>query len=104
MGWQRYEHTQGSSNKFWEIRRRGREVTTRWGRIGNKPQSNKKSYATDRAARDAMFRIISKKVDKGYVLVTEAGVPQEKKRPREREQTFIERLQRKVQEKWGDDA
>lgn len=103
MDWQRYEYTQGKSNKFWEIRQHGREVTTRWGRIGHSGQSNKKTYVTVSAARLAMDRIIGKKLDKGYVLVTETGMPEKKKRPREREKTFMDRLHRKVQEKWGDE-
>lgn len=62
----RFEYVEDTSNKFWEIHVDDREVTTRWGRIGNEGQSNSKTYASKEEAIKEKDKIISEKVKKGY--------------------------------------
>ncbi len=49
----RFEFSQGTSNKFWEISQRGTEVTVRFGRIGSEGQVNVKSFPDEQAAAQA---------------------------------------------------
>src|SRR5688500_2279445 len=46
----RFEFVEGTSSKFWEVSRNGRDVTTQWGRIGTAGQSKTKTYADEAAA------------------------------------------------------
>ena len=49
-GARRFEFTEGSSHKFWEISPQGAEVTVRYGRIGAQGQTNVKSFPDEAAA------------------------------------------------------
>ena len=62
----RYEYVQGNSNKFWEIKVIGNEVHTRYGRIGNQPQTNVKSLSTRADALKEEMRLTGVKLRKGY--------------------------------------
>jgi DNA ligase-1 len=63
----RFEYAQGSSNKFWEIDIRGREVTVHFGRIGTTGQRETKSFGDPAAARKHAAKKIDEKVNKGYI-------------------------------------
>ena len=62
----RFELSDGSSNKFWEVEVRGSEMTVSFGRIGTAGQSKTKPFASpDAAAREAA-KLIDEKTGKGY--------------------------------------
>jgi DNA ligase-1 len=65
-GARRFELIEGSSRKFWEVTRDGREVTVRYGRIGGDGQVKKKSLADEEAARSHVGDLIDEKLGKGY--------------------------------------
>lgn len=65
----RYEFSEGSSNKFWEIELNGLSWTTRWGRIGTVGQSKTQTFETAELARHEYDRLVVTKVKKGYRLV-----------------------------------
>ncbi len=66
---QRFEFSEGSSNKFWQIAVEGTLVMVEYGRIGNKAQSSIKTFDTGEQANKEMNSMIVKKVAKGYVKV-----------------------------------
>jgi predicted DNA-binding WGR domain protein len=55
MATQRYEFSEGTSNKFWEIELSGATYTARWGRIGASGR-NEKTQAFPDAARSSVPR------------------------------------------------
>jgi predicted DNA-binding WGR domain protein len=65
----RFEFSVGSSNKFWEIRRNGNEVTIRFGRIDTHGQSQGKSFPTEAAAARHANKLVREKLAKGYLAV-----------------------------------
>jgi predicted DNA-binding WGR domain protein len=65
----RYEFSEGSSNKFWEIRLEGASVITTYGRIGTDGQSTMKDFDTEEQARKEHDKLIASKVQKGYQAV-----------------------------------
>lgn len=62
----RFEFSEGSSNKFWEIERQGKEVTVLYGRIGTNGQTNVKSFPDEAAATKHVDKLIAEKTGKGY--------------------------------------
>ena len=66
----RYEFSEGSSNKFWEIALKGKAFTTTWGRIGSAGQSTTKTFGSEAQAKKEYEKLIAEKVAKGY---TETG-------------------------------
>jgi predicted DNA-binding WGR domain protein len=71
----RFELTEGTSNKFWEIEVADTSVTTRYGRVGAaKPQSTTKSFATPAAAAKEAAKLVSEKTKKGYIEQAVGGV------------------------------
>ena len=62
-----FEFVEGSSSKFWEVSQSGKDMTTRWGRIGSAGQSKTKTFADERAAADAIALLIEEKTGDGYV-------------------------------------
>jgi DNA ligase-1 len=62
----RFEFSEGSSNKFWEISASGTEVMVRYGRIGSDGQTNVKSFADEAAATKHADKLIKEKTGKGY--------------------------------------
>jgi predicted DNA-binding WGR domain protein len=62
----RYELSEGSANKFWEIEISGKSITTRWGRIGSNGQSKTKAFETESAAKSELEKLIKEKTGKGY--------------------------------------
>ena len=63
----RFEFVGGSSAKFWEITRAGRDVTVRYGRIGTANQTVTKTLTDDTAAVRQADKLIGEKLAKGYV-------------------------------------
>ena len=62
----RFEFSEGSSNKFWEVSIKGVEVTVRFGRIGTQGQANVKSFPDEAAAAKHVAKLIGEKTGKGY--------------------------------------
>ncbi len=65
----RYELSDGSSNKFWDIRLAGKSFTTTFGKIGATGQTQLKQFSSDADAKAAHDKVIAEKVKKGYALV-----------------------------------
>ena len=62
----RFEFTEGSSSKFWEVTVSGKEMTVRYGRIGSTGQSSVKSFTDGAAATKQAEKLINEKLGKGY--------------------------------------
>ena len=85
----RFEFTQGSSSKFWEVSQRGTKVTVRWGRIGTTGQSKVKTFANALKAGEFQVKLVREKIGKSYIpcdkeanRLATADVPESaKKRP-----------------------
>jgi predicted DNA-binding WGR domain protein len=65
----RYEFSEGSSNKFWEIKLDGRSFTTTYGKIGTSGQNTLKEFKSEADAKKEYDKLIAEKVKKGYELV-----------------------------------
>jgi uncharacterized protein (TIGR02996 family) len=65
----RYEFSEGTSNKFWEIELEGSSFTTRYGRIGTDGQETTKDFKSPAEAKKAYDKLIAEKEKKGYELV-----------------------------------
>ena len=63
----RFEYSEGSSNKFWEISVAGNSLTIHFGRIGTVGQSQTKTYANEAKAKREAENLIAEKLKKGYV-------------------------------------
>lgn len=66
-GRRRFEFSDGSSNKFWEIELAGTSVITTWGRIGSSGQSKSKEFATEAKAQTEYDKLVREKTSKGYM-------------------------------------
>ena len=79
----RYEFSEGSHHKFWEITLKDKEVVTHYGRIGAAGQSTSKSFKSAAEAKAAYEALIKEKTKKGYAQASggEATVPAEKSAP-----------------------
>ena len=69
----RFELTEGSSSKFWEVVADGENLTVRFGRIGTSGQTKTKSFASAAAAEKERDKLIKEKTGKGYAEVTVAN-------------------------------
>ena len=58
---------EGSSDKFYEVSQDGRSVTFRYGRNGSDGITSTKTYSTVDEATKQANKIVSEKLDKGYV-------------------------------------
>jgi predicted DNA-binding WGR domain protein len=65
----RYEFSDGSSNKFWQIELEGSSFTTTYGRIGTDGQSSMKEYDSEALAKKEHDKLVAEKVKKGYHVV-----------------------------------
>ena len=65
----RFEYVSGSSDKFWEIQVKGKEVLVHFGRNGTNGQSSTKSFADEVAAQQHTDKLIAEKTGKGYVEI-----------------------------------
>ncbi len=62
----RYEFSEGSSNKFWEINLAGKAFTTTYGKIGTPGQTTVKTFATPAEAKKEHDKLVAEKTKKGY--------------------------------------
>ena len=69
----RYEFSEGTSNKFWQIDLSGKSFTTCYGKIGTDGQKTIKSWKTEAEAKKEYDKLIAEKTKKGYALVGSAG-------------------------------
>ena len=69
----RYEFSEGSSNKFWEITLDGNSFTTTYGRLGTDGQSTTKEFDSPDKAKKEFDKLVAEKVKKGYQLVGEGA-------------------------------
>src|SRR5687768_3684724 len=65
----RYEFSEGSSNKFWDINLTDKSFTTTYGKIGSNGQTTIKTFKSSGEAKTEYDRLVAEKVKKGYVLV-----------------------------------
>ena len=70
----RYELSDGSSNKFWEIKLSGTSFTTTYGKIGANGQTTIKQFSSDAKAKQEHDKLVAEKTKKGYSLVGKAAV------------------------------
>ncbi len=64
----RYEYSEGSSNKFWEIAMTGGSLKISFGKIGANGQTQLKELGSPAAARNEYDRLVAEKTKKGYAL------------------------------------
>ena len=62
-----YENTTAGHNKFWAVSTMGSVLKTSYGKIGTKGQETTKVFPSEKAAKDAAFKLMSEKKAKGYV-------------------------------------
>ena len=65
----RFEFSDSTSNKFWEVDVDGKTLNVTFGKIGTKGQSKPKDFATPEKAKAEMEKLIKEKTGKGYVEV-----------------------------------
>lgn len=65
----RFELSEGSSHKFWQIEVTGESFTVTYGRIGTAGQAQTKSFADAAAAQAEADKLVREKVKKGYAEV-----------------------------------
>ncbi len=65
----RYEHIDGSTQRFWEIEVDGRFVITRWGRLGRQPQSRTVACGDEAEAQRRRDTLVRQKLGSGYARV-----------------------------------
>lgn len=74
-GAKRYELSDGSSNKFWQIELTGTSFRVTYGKIGSTGQTQIKSFANAEAAKKAYDALIAEKSKKGYTLIGAKAAP-----------------------------
>ncbi|MBA3397522.1 MAG: WGR domain-containing protein [Deltaproteobacteria bacterium] len=62
----RFELSEGSSNKFWEINLAGKSFTTTYGKIGATGQTTIKKFSSDADAQKEYEKLVAEKLKKGY--------------------------------------
>ena len=62
-----FEFSEGTSNKFWEIKLAGNDVKTRYGKIGTPGQQTLKEFGDSGAAKKEYDKLVHEKTKKGYV-------------------------------------
>lgn len=68
-GFRRFEFSEGSSNKFWEVKVEDSEQTIRYGKIGTAGQEKVKDFDSPGEAKADTKKLIAEKTGKGYVEV-----------------------------------
>lgn len=71
----RFELSEGTSNKFWQVEREGASVTVCFGRIGTAGQTQVKTHASDAAAQSELDKLLKEKTKKGYQEIGGATAP-----------------------------
>ena len=65
----RFEFSDSTSNKFWEVDLKGKTLNVIFGKIGTNGQSKPKDFATPEKAKAEMEKLIKEKIGKGYMEV-----------------------------------
>ena len=65
----RFELSDSTSNKFWEVDLKGKTLNVIFGKIGTNGQSKPKDFATPEKAKAEMEKLIKEKIGKGYMEV-----------------------------------
>jgi uncharacterized protein (TIGR02996 family) len=65
----RYEFSEGTSNKFWQIALSDKSFTTTFGKIGASGQTTIKKFGSAEEAKKEHDKLVAEKVKKGYKLV-----------------------------------
>lgn len=65
----RFEFSEGSSNKFWEVAVEGANLVVRFGKLGASGQTSLKAFGDAAAAQKAADALIAEKTRKGYLEV-----------------------------------
>src|SRR5262249_29709614 len=65
-GKRRFEFSEGTSNKFWELELQGKSFTVTYGKIGTAGQTKTKDCADEAAARKEHDKLVKEKTGKGY--------------------------------------
>ncbi|MCK6549372.1 STM4015 family protein [Myxococcota bacterium] len=68
----RYELSEGTSHKFWDITLEGTTLKISYGRIGTAGQSTTKDLGSEAAAKKEYDKLVAEKTKKGYVLAAAA--------------------------------
>ncbi|MEW5742560.1 MAG: WGR domain-containing protein [Myxococcota bacterium] len=68
-GFRRFEFSEGSSNKFWEVKVEGEQQIVRFGKIGTAGQEKEKDFDSAAEAKADTKKLIAEKLGKGYVEV-----------------------------------
>jgi predicted DNA-binding WGR domain protein len=68
----RFECTEGSSRKFWQVSQRGTDVTVNFGRIGTQGQTQLKQFGTGQRAQQEVQKLVAEKLKRGYVEIPPA--------------------------------
>ena len=69
----RFELSEGTSNKFWQVERDGASVTVCFGRIGTAGQTQVKAHASESVAQAEFDKLVKEKTKKGYVEARARG-------------------------------
>lgn len=71
----RFEFSEGSSNKFWEVWCDGDDMKTCYGKIGTSGSTTLKGGGSPEGAAKLAAKLVAEKTKKGYVEVTAGGAP-----------------------------
>ncbi len=74
-GFRRFEFSEGSSNKFWEVKVEGEQQIVRFGKIGTPGQTKEKDFDSAGEAKADTKKLIAEKTGKGYLEVGVAPPP-----------------------------
>jgi predicted DNA-binding WGR domain protein len=69
----RFELSEGTSHKFWQIALDGSAFTVTWGRIGTNGQTQTKTFESAGKAQKEHDKLVDEKVKKGYAEVNGAS-------------------------------
>jgi len=70
---ERYEFSDGKSDKFWEVAVTGSTLSVRFGRIGTQGQTKDKDFASHEAAEKEKTKLVKEKTGKGYLACGNAS-------------------------------
>ncbi len=74
-GFRRFEFSEGTSNKFWEVKVEGEQQIVRFGKIGTPGQTKEKDFDGAGEAKADTKKLIAEKTGKGYLEVGVKKVP-----------------------------
>src|SRR5262245_49614936 len=77
----RFELSEGTSNKFWEIVLDGKTFNVRFGRIGTNGQQQAKSFPTPAKAKAEHDKLVTEKLGKGYREIGNGHAPEPEAAP-----------------------